>query len=174
MCIDRLHKFGSSSFCEKIEQFVNEVPLPWWNQGLTYESMETYNFFAQSNIPSRLDKLKVREWKKNIHNMLQRIPEERCMGTCFTSITSSLYNYEYLQKDVAPILELALWKSEMEEQSNGNLLDKRMKLQCRFNSFGNGSHYYSKCSVVSLGDSSSSNVMEWACLKQSSDDKKCP
>jgi hypothetical protein len=36
-------------------------------------------------------------------------------GKCFASIKSLLYNYEYLQKDVAPILELALRKSEMEE-----------------------------------------------------------
>ena len=29
-------------------------------------------------------------------------------------------------------MELALWKAKITEQSNGNLVDEQMKLQCRF------------------------------------------
>jgi hypothetical protein len=43
--------------------------------------------------------------------MLQRIPEGLKGVNYFDSIESRLANYEHLQ-NVAPILELALWKSE--------------------------------------------------------------
>ena len=52
----------------------------------------------------------------------------------FDLIESRLANYEHLRDDVAPALELALWKSKILEQSNGNLHDERRKLQCRFDS----------------------------------------
>ena len=66
--------------------------------------------------------------------MFQRIPEEPCKESYFALIESWLAIYEQLRTDVAPILELALWKAKMEEQSIRNLLDAQMKLQCRFDS----------------------------------------
>ncbi len=65
--------------------------------------------------------------------MLQQIPKG-LKGDLFRSIESLLANYEHLQADVAPILELALWKAKMEEKSNGNIVDEQMKSQCRFDS----------------------------------------
>jgi hypothetical protein len=142
-------------FCEEIEQFINEVSLPWWNHGVSKAACMTYSFLAQSNIPARLDRLKMRVWKDNIHNMLQRIPEElkdiedeesnddsndgmqfikEEHGDYFDSMKYRLRQYEYLQQVVAPMLELALWKAKMEEQSNGNPINDEMKLQCRYNS----------------------------------------
>ncbi len=61
--------------------------------------------------------------------MFQRIPEEPCKESYFALIESWLAIYEQLRTDVAPILELALWKAKMEEKSIRNLLDA-----CRFDS----------------------------------------
>jgi hypothetical protein len=55
-------------------------------------------------------------------------------GEYFDWMEYRVSNYEYLQDNVAPLLELALWKAKMEEQSNSNLLDEQMKLRCRFDS----------------------------------------
>ena len=100
--------------------------------------MKTYSFLARRNIPSRLDTIHFQTWKENIHNMLQRIPEELEYDDInriwddryFDSIEHRLSDYEQAQ-EVAPILELALWKSKMEEQLNSKGLDAEMKLQCR-------------------------------------------
>jgi hypothetical protein len=35
----------------------------------------TYSFLAKDNIPARLGAIKVRVWKENIHNILQRTPK---------------------------------------------------------------------------------------------------
>ena len=51
----------------------------------------------------------------------------------YTLVESQLSMYKHLQ-NAASILELALWKSKMEEQVNGNLLDDQIKWQCRFDS----------------------------------------
>jgi hypothetical protein len=128
-------------FCAEMDQFVNEVSLPWWNHGVSEVSLETYSFFARCNIPARLDTIKFQTWKINIHDMLQKIPTmipprkdwEHDDDNDFASIDSQLAKYQHLQ-GVAPLLELVLWKSKILEQSNGNLLDERMKLQCRFDS----------------------------------------
>ncbi len=138
-------------FCNEIEQFVDEVSLPWWNHGVSEVSLRTYSFLVEGNILARLGTIKVKVWKKNIHNLLQRIPEElkdvdndddsynpstyneeeeeevkQEEDVYLDSIRSRLSNYEYLQT-VAPFLELALWKLHME-------VSNLMKLQCRYNS----------------------------------------
>jgi hypothetical protein len=130
-------------FCNEIEQFVNEVPMRWWNCGVSDESLRTYSFLTRCNIPSRLGAIKVQKWKDNIHDMLQSIPptipcrrvrRNNDEDEYFDSIESQLSNYEQLCDDVAPILELALWKAKMEEQANDNPINDEMKLQCRYNS----------------------------------------
>ena len=158
-------------FCEEIEQFMNEheLFLPRWNRGVSEALLRTYSFLARRNIPARLDTLKLQTWKLNIHEMLQRIPEEwkdddvdndadayykyeeeedneedndsedeeeedNIGQKFFDVIESRLANYEHLQDVVAPILELALWKSKMSEQLNSKGVDTQMKLQCRYNS----------------------------------------
>ncbi len=133
-CCDSLEVI---EFCDEVEQFVDEVPLLWWNHGVSEASLRTYSFLAQHNIPARLDTIKAQSLKNNIHNMLQRIPEMRISWyEYFDSIASRLENYEYLQ-DVAPFLELALWKAKIMEQTKGNIINIKngMKLMCRTNSF---------------------------------------
>ena len=129
-------------FCDEIEQFVNEASLHWWNHGVSKASLRTYSFLVQYNIPSRLSKIKVRVWKKNIHNMLRHMPEElqdndneddsdddnylsdddEEYKEYFDSIESRLSNYEQLCDDVVPILELACWKAKMTDNLNGNVI----------------------------------------------------
>jgi hypothetical protein len=94
---------------------------------------------VRSNIPARLNLIKQESWKDKILNMLQLIPdnleEEEEEDNYILSIESRLDNYEYLQGVVAPILELAIWKSKISEQSNGDRrLYERMKSQCRCDS----------------------------------------
>jgi hypothetical protein len=152
-------------FCDAIEQLVHEVSLPWWNHGVLGASLRTYSFLAQFNIPARMEQIKVGVWRKNIHNMLQRIPEELKDSdndddseyweewdddevgdddeegdieeeeVFFNSIKSQLFNYEHLQ-EVAPLLELTLWKLKIMEQSNGGIsnVENDVKLECRVNS----------------------------------------
>ena len=146
-------------FCEEIEQLVNEASLHWWNHGLSEVSLRTYSFLLEFGIPARLGAIQCQMWRDNIYDMLQRIPEELEEESLapfqdpiydlihnaneyidygdsefFASIDSWLYNYEQLRDDVAPILELALWKLKMDEHSNGDLITEQMKLQCRFDS----------------------------------------
>jgi hypothetical protein len=113
----RCERLEEIEFSEEIEQFVHEVSLPWWNHGNSAESLRTYSVLAQHNIPARLGQIKKRSWKIHIHDMLQRIPEGlKGVNYYFNSIESRLASLEHLQK-VAPILELALWKSHMEGQA---------------------------------------------------------
>ncbi len=132
----RCERLLAIELCEEIEQFVHEASLHWWNHGVSEESLRTYSFLARRNIPSRLDTIHFQTWKENIHNMLQRIPEELEYDDInriwddryFDSIEHRLSDYEQAQ-EVAPILELALWKSKMEEQLISKGLDAEMKLQ---------------------------------------------
>ena len=147
------NKLVEIEFCDEMEQFVNEALLPWWNHGLSKVSLRAYSFLAQHNIPARMHTIKVQKWKNNIHNMLQRIPEELKEeenddsegdnyfydfaeedNDYFDSIESRLANYEHLQ-EVAPFLELALWKAKIMEQSNGSPINNKKKILCRVNSF---------------------------------------
>lgn len=150
-------------FCEQIQQFVHEISLSWWNRGVSTASLRTYSFFAQCDFLARLDALKVLTWKENIHGMLQTIPnmissneewdEEELYekepeedgwkeweeeGNYFESIQFLLVDYQYLQEEIVPLLELALWKLKMSEQSTSNIIITQMKLQCRCDSLSMG------------------------------------
>ena len=60
--------------------------------------------------------------------------EEEENNDYFDSIECWITKYEYLQ-EVAPFLELALWKVKItEQQSNGNLIDDNTKMLCRIDS----------------------------------------
>ena len=142
--------FLAIEFSQEIEQFVDEVLLrDWWDD--KHLSLRTYSFLVRCNIPARLGKIKIMLWKINICTMLQCIPEElddemmdedfefdddstRDGDIFLNSIESRVSNYEHLQDDIAPILELALWKAELDEQSSGILINEQMKWQCRENS----------------------------------------
>jgi hypothetical protein len=84
--------------------------------------------------------------------MLRRIPfiSPHGLDSYFDSIDSKLYEYENL-KDAPMLLELAIWKSKITEQTDLNnvVLASHVKMQCRCH---DGYHYRSKCTVLPLAD----------------------
>ncbi len=49
----------SIAFCEEMEQLVNEVTFPEWNNGKSKESSRIYSLLAQHNIPAQLGTMKI-------------------------------------------------------------------------------------------------------------------
>ena len=82
-------------------------------------------------------------WQTNIQGMLMHIPSifpgfsRNCLDRdlYFISIDSKLSVYKNLN-DVPTLLELAIWKSKITQQTNGNinLLTDEMKMECRIDS----------------------------------------
>ena len=119
-------------YCAEIQQFVSEVPLLWWNGGVSMACLMTYSFLRKHNISSRLSNIKSSAWKNNIHVMLQLIPEnlkhkkdnfyrqldgDVCETKLFlieiddyyNSVESRLSYYEYVQ-DAITALEQGIMK----------------------------------------------------------------
>ncbi len=137
MAFFRCTSLVAIKFCNEIEQFVNDIPLHWWNHGVSEASLRTYSFLARHNIPARLNLINCREWKDNIHEMFSRIPKEDSgKGKANNLVESQLSNYENLQCGL-PILELALWRAKIIEQFDSNIIsvENDAKLMCRTHSF---------------------------------------
>ncbi len=122
-------------FCEEIEDFVSgESMRDWWNHGVHEKSLSTYCFFAQYIVPERVRLVQARKWQSNIHDMLWRIPSvsPNALSAYFDSINSKLSVYKIF-RDTPMLLELAIWKSTvtMQYDGNTNLLTANMKLECR-------------------------------------------
>jgi hypothetical protein len=126
-------------FSDEIEEFVSgESMRDWWNHGVHERSLMTYSFLIDYNIPKRLDFLRVRQWKANTHETLRHIPtiSTKCVDSYFEFIHTKLSVYENL-KHVPVLLELAIWKLKIAEQSNRNnnsLASEDTKMQCRTDS----------------------------------------
>jgi len=130
---------------EEIEEFVSAMALrPWWNNGTSNLSFWTGSFLARCNIPERVGMINFWVWKAQIHAMLQSIPSvmsfvnddgnNRELENDYSfSINSRRANYEQL-RDVAPLLELALWKAKIMEQCDDNPINGNVKLMCRIDS----------------------------------------
>jgi len=131
-------------FCDEIEEFVSSGPMrDWWNHGVHKKCLSTYCFLVQFNIPQHLRLVRARMWQTNIHGMLMHIPSifPGFSRTCldrdlyFISIDSKLSVYKNLNY-VPTLLELAIWKSKITQQTNGNInpLTDEMKMECRIDS----------------------------------------
>jgi len=129
-------------FCDEIEEFVSSGSMrDWWNHGVHEKCLSTYCLLVHFNIPERLCLVRARMWQTNIHGMLMHIPSicpglsRNCLDLYFDSIDSKLSIYENLN-DAPTLLELAIWKSKITEQTNGNidLLTDEMKMECRIDS----------------------------------------
>jgi hypothetical protein len=123
------------AFSDEIEDFVScEAMRDWWNGGVHERSLSTYGFFVRCNIPDRLGCVQVRSWQANIFNMLRRIPSvhPKGMNSYNHSIDSRFSVYEIF-KNTPALLELALWKSKINEQycQSDFPLTTKMKMQCR-------------------------------------------
>ena len=136
-------------FCREVEDFVSDASLrEWWNNGFHELSLRTYSFLVKDDVPNRLGQIYARALKNNIYALFQRIPlvfssdgeedgydDDDDKYEYFKLIDDRITICKYLQDDVVPLLELALWKSEMTEQLKCNLTNEQAtKSQCRENS----------------------------------------
>ena len=100
----------------------------WWNHGRSAMSLETYNHLVRYNIPQRTGEIRMMWWKTNIHAMVQQIPSfassSRRLDRHFGRIVSQLSDYERFQADVAPLLMLVIWKSNMTKIGDEDACDK--------------------------------------------------
>jgi hypothetical protein len=102
-------------FSEEIQELVTETSLQeWWNGSATRHAASTSVFLTYHCFKQRLAMLQpVRLWLA-IDDMLGRIPSEHFWY--FDSIEKQLTTFEKLE-DAIPLLELALWKAKLVEQS---------------------------------------------------------
>ncbi len=126
------------TFCDEIEEFVSgESMQGWWNNGIHEKCLSTYCHLVRFEIPERMGFLLPRMWQSIIHGMLGGIPSisSEDLYSYFHSIDSKLSVYDKL-KDAPALLELAIWKSKIIEQTDGNidLLHADMKIECRTDS----------------------------------------
>ena len=121
-------------FCDEIEEFVSrETMRHWWNNGVHEKCLSTYCLLVRFNIPHRLGLVRATQWQESIHGMLMQIPfiSKNGMDSYFCSIDSKLSAYEG-----STMLELAIWKSKIVEQTDGVIypLDADLKMACRIDS----------------------------------------
>jgi hypothetical protein len=121
-------------FCDEIEEFVSgESMRHWWNNGVHEKCLSTYCLLVRFNIPERLGLVRATQWQDSIHGMLMRIPfiSKNGMDSYFRSMDSKLSAYEG-----STMLELAIWKSKIVEQTDGVIypLDADLKMACRIDS----------------------------------------
>jgi hypothetical protein len=128
-------------FCDEIEEFVSaESMRHWWNNGVHEKCLSTYCFFVQCNIPEHVGLVQSATLQTSIHGMLERIPSisPKGLNSYFCSIDSKLSAYEAKLSayEGSTMLELAIWKSEIAEQTDGNinLLTPDMKMRCHIDS----------------------------------------
>jgi len=101
---------------------VSETSLrEWWNNGVSEHVLNTYSFLTEKDIAFRLDELEPVKWRLTIDDMLGRIaliPIDSYFERekYFRSIDAQLSVFETLE-DAIPLLELALWKAKLVEQS---------------------------------------------------------
>ena len=102
-----------------------------------YTSLETFKYLLGASITKRLDSLSVEKWRKDLENYidgLSKDAEGREEDT--RAVYDQLANYESV-KEGTSILELALWKTKIDESRNKRAridADVSYKEQCRINS----------------------------------------
>ena len=124
-------------FCAEIEEFVSaESMRHWWNNGVHGKCLSTYCFFVRCNIPERAGLVRSTTLQTNIHGMLEHIPSPypKSLNAHFCSIDSKLSAYEAKLSayEGSTMLELAIWKSEIAEQTDRAiyLLNDDSKMSC--------------------------------------------
>jgi hypothetical protein len=117
-------------FCREIEVFVAESSLQtWWNHGVSEHALQASCFLLENRIAERVASLQSPKWRLAIDDLLGCIPSIDIikMNSYIRSISSKLTVYEKL-KDIATLLELALWKSNSQNlKTKGNLRAKKLQ-----------------------------------------------
>ena len=113
------HKNGVNwqLLCEGLVQPLKD----WWRSDESmYHPMNSFRFLIKCSIAERLNTIGVRRWRMDISQLVERVPFIDCtdLGAHFDTLHSKLVAYEreyYQLKDLAFLLELALWKSKIDE-----------------------------------------------------------
>jgi hypothetical protein len=128
-------------FCDEIEEFVSgESMRHWWNNGVHEKCLSTYCLLVRFNIPERVGLVRSATLQTNIHGMLELIPSisPKRLFSYFRSMDSKLSAYEAKLSayEGSTMLELAIWKSKIVEQTDGVTypLDADLKMACRIDS----------------------------------------
>ena len=111
----------------------------WWKPHNVNDSMILFQSLVKCNIAERLNVIGVRKWRMEIKQSVEGLPspDSSCFEGHFDSIHSKLatYELEYPKlKNAAFLLELALWKSKIDEQMVDDTNDWRG--QCLINCGG--------------------------------------
>ena len=117
----RLKRF---EFHNVIEEFATcDAMRGWWDQGLhenhVHEAtLKTYHFLFRCSIPERLGAVPI-PLQANVYEMLRCIPSKPVgdLNAHLDSIDAWLTFYEFLIKEIFPLLELAIWKSTSSRRS---------------------------------------------------------
>ena len=119
--------------CEDLVQPLNG----WWrpHEDDKCRSMESFQFLVKCNIAERLGTIGVRTWRVHIKNLVEGVSTFQLskLYDYFDTIHLKLlaYEREYPRlKDDAFLLELALWKTKIDELDDDNADARR---QCRIN-----------------------------------------
>ena len=141
VAFNRCSNLTTVQFCDEIEEFVSaESMRHWWNNGVHEKCLSTYCFFVRCNIPKRVGLVRSATLQTSIHGMLVLIPSKIFLrlNAHFDSINSKLSAYEAKLSayEGSMMLELAIWKSKIAEQTDGNinLLTPDMRMGCRIDS----------------------------------------
>ena len=118
------------------EEFIQ--PLKgWWRPGdeIT-DSMKAFQFLIKHRVAERSSTILVQKWRMDIKHSVQRISLTACwkLAALFDTIQSKLETYEreYPQLiEGAFLLELALWKSKIDQLEDGTAGNARG--ECRIN-----------------------------------------
>ena len=135
-CLSDLKNVNWKLVCE---EFVE--PLKGrWRRGSRLHSLYTFRFLVKCSIPERLHMIGVRKWRTEIQKSVGSLSSVGYSGlpTHCDLIHYKLLSYEneYCQlKDATFLLELALWKSKIDQTlQTGEQLAADMKEECRINS----------------------------------------
>ena len=112
------------AFRNEIEKFATcDAMRGWWNQVLHENriheaTLKTYNFLFRCSIPKRLGAVPI-PLQANVYEMLRCIPSKPVgdLNAHLDSIDAWLTFYEFLIKEIFPLLELAIWKSTSSRRS---------------------------------------------------------
>jgi hypothetical protein len=131
---DECSNLTNVRFCDEIEEFVSRESVRyWWDHGVHKKCLSTYCIFVQCNIPERVSLALPRMWLSYIYDMQGGIPSisSKGLNSNFHSIDSKLCVYKKL-KDALAMLELAIWKLEIIEQTDRNIdhLTTDIKMEC--------------------------------------------
>ena len=101
-----------------IELALSDASLASFNK--LYTSIETFRYLLRVSITYRLDSLGIRRWREELEDRINTLPENANYGmreVRARKLYDRLATYESM-KEGTSILELALWKTKIDESRN--------------------------------------------------------